>query len=240
MTAETEIARHYASEELIERIKSGLIAAGVDLENAQPRDINAVDEFHIGGSEATTALIDKLDLTDATEILDIGSGIGGTARFVAGRTGATVTGIDLTMEFVETAENLSALVGMSNQTRFRKASALAMPFPDNSFDAAFMLHVGMNIPDKSRLMAETMRVLRPGAVFGIYDVMKTGDDELVFPVPWSTTAETSFVASRETYLMAAQEAGFEIVTQRDRRDFALDFFVRLAAKAKSAKPTPLG
>jgi ubiquinone/menaquinone biosynthesis C-methylase UbiE len=60
-----------------------------------------------------------------------------------------------------------------------------MPFPDRSFDGAYMLHVGMNIEDKEKLASEVARVLRPGSVFGIYDVMRTGPGELAYPVPWA-------------------------------------------------------
>jgi len=70
--------------------------------------------------------------------------------------------------------------------------ALALPFPDNAFDVATLIHVGMNIEDKAKLCSEVHRVLRPGSLFGIYDVMKTGDGELTYPVPWATTAESSF------------------------------------------------
>jgi hypothetical protein len=48
-----------------------------------------------------------------------------------------------------------------------------------------MLHVGMSIEDKEKLAAEVARVLRRGSVFGIYDVLRTGLGDLIFPVPWA-------------------------------------------------------
>src|SRR5690606_33691687 len=109
----------------------------------------AVDEFHIGGAEATAALLDQLDIGPDTRVLDIGSGIGGPARTIAERTGARVTGVDLTPDFVETARSLTETVGLSAD--FVVGSALDLPFADAAFDLATLIHVGMNIPDKPRL-----------------------------------------------------------------------------------------
>src|SRR3546814_2226143 len=113
------------------------------------------------------------------------------------------------------------MVGQADRVAFRAGSALDLPFEAASFDAATLLHVGMNIPDKDRLCAEAARVLKPGGVFGVYDVMRVGDGALTFPVAWAATAGTSFVADPATYRRALEAAGFEIAEARDRRDLAL-------------------
>ena len=116
-----------------------------------------------------------------------------------------------------------------------------MPFDSDSFGGGYMLHVGMNIEDKETLFSEVHRVMKPGAIFGVYDVMRTGDGDLSFPVPWASTSDTSAVASPEDYKKHLEAAGFTIVGERDRRDFALDFFVQLRAKTQDAEgPPPLG
>jgi SAM-dependent methyltransferase len=116
-----------------------------------------------------------------------------------------------------------------------------MPFDDMSFDGAYMLHVGMNIEDKEKLASEVARVLRPGSSFGIYDVMRTGPGDLSYPVPWASTADLSAVAEPELYRKALQDAGFTVVAERNRRDFALAFFAELRAKtAASGGPPALG
>ncbi|MEZ5420407.1 MAG: hypothetical protein R2708_24120 [Vicinamibacterales bacterium] len=104
-----------------------------------------------------------------------------------------------------------------------------------------MMHVGMNIPDKTALFRGVARVLGPGAVFGVYDVMQTGHAAVTFPVPWATTAATSALAGPEDYAAALDAAGFEVRATRDRRDFALDFFERLGARlAAAGGPPPIG
>ena len=116
-----------------------------------------------------------------------------------------------------------------------------MSFEADTFDGAYMLHVGMNIDDKHQLCAEVHRVLRPGACFGIYDVMRTGVGELAYPVPWAATPETSALHSLDDYRVALRAADFTISAERNRRDFALEFFAKLKASTTGASgPAPLG
>ena len=102
-------------------------------------------------------------------MLDVGSGIGGPARYFASAYGCDVTGIDLTPAFVELANELTSRTGLADRVRFVQGSALALPFEAGSFDLATMNHVGMNIADKATLFAEVRRVLRPGGRFMIYE-----------------------------------------------------------------------
>lgn len=240
MTIETAVAAHYTTGALIDRIRDALAALGVDPERPSPEDLKPVDEFHIGGVAATSELLGQIAIGRDAEVLDIGSGLGGTPRYIAGATGARVTGLDLTPEFVETATALSEMVGMAGRTRFTVGSALDMPFAPDSFDAATLIHVGMNIPDKPRLMAEAARVLRPGSPLAIYEVMRIAPGEIAFPVPWAQTPATSFLGRIEDYRAAAESAGFRVVAMRERRAFALDFFAAMQARLAEAGPPPLG
>ncbi|MGR3716114.1 MAG: SAM-dependent methyltransferase, partial [Thermohalobaculum sp.] len=104
---ETDVARHYATGAITDRILAALEALGVEIASARPEDLKPVDEFHTGGMEATLALLEQLDITPDTEVLDIGSGIGGTARALVERYGCRVTGVDLTEEFVDAARALT-------------------------------------------------------------------------------------------------------------------------------------
>lgn len=238
---ESAVARHYGAAGLLDRIKSGLNTLGIDPAAVRPEDLKPVDEFHIGGVAATDELIGQLELGPGQTVLDIGSGLGGTARHIAQATGATVTGLDLTKEYVLVARALSAMVGLESATHFEQGSALAMPFADARFDAACLIHVGMNIPEKERLFTEARRVLRPGGRFAVYEVMRTGQGDLEYPVPWAIDDATSFVASPDEYHAAAKSAGFTVITSRERRAYALEFFNRVIERTKAAGgPPPLG
>lgn len=152
-----------------------------------------------------------------------------------------MAGIDLTSEYVEVGQQLCGWVGLSDSIRLQQGSALSLPFEDASFDGAFMMHVGMNIEDKHALIAEVSRVLKSGAKFGIYDIMKGNEEELIYPVPWATTSETSWVSEPKDYRMAFEANGFVVVEENNRREFAMDFFKKMkAASGAAGGPPPLG
>ena len=236
---EIAVSDHYAREGLLDAIRRGLAAMGRTQETVTADDLAQLDEFHVGGRVATGALLDQLGIGRDGRVLDIGCGIGGAARLAARRYGARVTGIDMTATYVETGRVLGGWLGLADRVALLEGSALALPFADASFDAAWMLHVGMNVADKVALCAEVRRVLRPGGAFGIYDIMRTGDGEIAYPVPWATEAAISAVAAPEDYRRALLAAGFAIASERNRRDFALDFFERARAAAAGGPP-PLG
>jgi ubiquinone/menaquinone biosynthesis C-methylase UbiE len=149
-----------------------------------------------------------------------------------------VTGIDLTAEYVEAGQALCDWVGLDDRIDLHQSNALSLTFDDSTFDGAYMMHVGMNIEDKAALFAEIHRVLRPKGVFGVYDVMRIGEGELTYPVPWATTASTSAVATPGHYKEALQIAGFTVDAERNRREFAIDFFEQLDAKTAASKERP--
>jgi len=150
-------------------------------------------------------------------------------------------GIDLTDQYVSAGRKLCEWVGLQKQVCLEQGDATATSFPDDKFDQAYMLHVGMNIADKVGLFSEIRRVLKTGGTFGIYDIMRIGQGELTYPVPWATTANGSALGSAEEYKQALQMAGFTVTAERCRRDFALEFFERMQANMAAAEgPPPLG
>jgi ubiquinone/menaquinone biosynthesis C-methylase UbiE len=240
LTTEDEVARYWSHGALERAILDGLTAMGRDPDSVQPEDLAAVDEFHMGGHEATVHLAERMRLEAGMAVLDIGSGLGGPARFFARQYGCRVVGIDLTPEYVAVAESLTRMVGLADRVTFRAGSACDLPFEAASFDAVTLLHVAMNIPDKEKLCAAVARVLRPGGVFAIYDVMRTGAGEPLFPVVWAATPAMSYVADPDTYRRALEAAGFEVLSEVDRRDLALAFFNRLRSRIAESGPPPLG
>ncbi len=223
---EGAVADHYAHDDLEGVLLAELTAAGFDTNALTVRDLAPVDEFHICGLEASEALLRHLPDGPECRVLDIGCGIGGSARFFAERLDCQVVGIDLTPSFVEVAKRLTERVGLGGRVSFEAASALDLPFQDASFDCETLLHVGMNIDDKRGLFAEAARVLRPDAPFVVYDVMRLAPGELPFPLPWSSRAETSFVASPEDYRRTLAAVGFDIKMQQSWGSKGQDFFRR--------------
>jgi SAM-dependent methyltransferase len=233
------VAGHYARSELIAAIRDGLARLGKTESTVTAEDLAPIDEFHIGGRAATQELARQLALTESDRVLDVGCGLGGPARQIAAEYGCHVSGIDLTPDYVEAGNVLSGWLQLERRVTLQRGDALALPFADGSFTAAYMVHVGMNIADKSALFAETARVLRARARFAIFDVMRTGDGALSYPLPWASTADTNAIVSPRHYRDALSSAGFEIASERDRRDVAIAYFARQRAQS-AAGPAALG
>lgn len=222
MPSDADISGHYARDGLLAAIDDALRKVGKDPQKLAPADLSPVDEFHLGWRPATEALAASLGLSVDMHVLDIGAGLGGPARHFAEVCGCRVTGIDLTPDYVVAANALSARCDLADRVVVRQGSALDLPFDHGSFDAATLIHVGMNIEDKARLFTEMHRVLKPGGRAGIYDVMRVGAGDPAYPTPWASGAATSFLDSPGRYTSLLAAAGFEIVSETDRRALALD------------------
>lgn len=209
------VRSHYGGADLAARIRSALAAAGVDPDRLEPSDLHPVDQLHAGGVAASRHLLERVGVRPGTRLLDLGCGIGGTARLAASY-GATVTGLDLTPELVAAAASLTRDVGLDGSARFLTGSAEALPFRDGAFDAVVLVHVGMNLPDKASVFAEVRRVLAADGVLGVYDQVRTGPGPLPHPLPWADDERTSFVESLEDYAAALASARLEVVATEDR------------------------
>ncbi|AYG67008.1 MULTISPECIES: methyltransferase domain-containing protein [unclassified Rhizobium] len=232
MSTEEKVASHYTHGSLETAILQTLAADGKDIENLRIRDLADVDEFHLGRHAATVDFARDLDLAAGLRLADIGSGLGGPARHFADAYGCIVSGIDLTEEFVQVANSLTARCGLGDLVSFRQGSALALPFESGSVDRTTLIHVGMNIEDKARLFSEIRRILKPGGRFGLYEIMQMREGALPYPMPWAMEPETSFVCSPDVYRHLLDEAGFKVELEQDRSALA----IRLAheARAKAA------
>ena len=206
---------HYGGRDLEGSIIGALSVAGIDVHALTVADLSAVDELHAGGLAATEHLLTQLDLGPGSRLLDVGCGIGGPAR-VAGARGSQVTGIDLTPEFVATAAALTDRVRLSGRVRFEATDGGSLRFANGSFDRAMMIHVGMNIPDKSATFAEVRRVLPTGGRFGLFEQMRVGDGELPYPLPWADGESSSFIETLEEYVDALEGVGFAVALTQDR------------------------
>jgi MPBQ/MSBQ methyltransferase len=237
---EAQVAKHYTTGELEERILRAFEANGKSRASLTLADLSAVDEFHVGGREASESVASKMNLRPGMRLLDVGSGIGGTARYFSAGYQCDVTGIDLTAEFVQTAQALTQRVAPNLPVRFQQGSALELPFADASFDGAYLFHVGMNIAEKSKLFAEIRRAVHRGGGFALFDFMRTGDGEFAFPVPWAGDISESFLATPKEYRDALTAQGFSVRVERDRRQFAIEFIEQRLAPAAQQGPPPPG
>ena len=216
MDVEDPVRRHYRRDDLEGVVLAALGRSGADLSDLRVEDLRGLDQLHAGSVEATEHLLDLLDLSTSSRLLDVGSGVGGPARLAAERHGCRVSGVDLSPDFVELARSLTARFSLAGQATFVLGSATTLPWSDRSFDRVMLNHVGMNIPDKAAVFAEVHRVLEPGGVFGIYEQMLIGEGALTFPLPWADEESGSFVESPQRYAELLGAAGFAVESEENR------------------------
>lgn len=210
----SDTAAHYQTFPSRDSILAALARWGVSPDGLTPDALAPFDQLHTGGAPATDGLIARLAPKPDDHVLDIGSGLGGPARMLAARTGCRVTGIDLTPRFVADAVFFTARTGQAGRVGFQEGSGTALPFTDRTFDAAWHIHVAMNVADKAALYGEVFRVLKPGARLGIDDPVR-GRGAMAFPVPWARDAEVSYLCSEEELTGHILAAGFVDPEVRD-------------------------
>ncbi len=235
-----QIADHYDQDDLVGRIEAGFAASGKAPDDVTVDDLALVDEFHTGGRRATEIIAANLGLEAGTRVLDVGSGLGGPARYVASTFGCTVLGVDLTPSFVDAATTLTGWVGLEDRVTFLCAAAQDVPADAGPFDAAYLFHVGMNVADKAVVFAGIAGQLRPGARLAVYDLMRVGEGELTFPLPWSSAPETSFVEPPTTYEAALVAAGFAVESVTRHDEIAAGFIEVFRQGASAGGPPPVG
>jgi SAM-dependent methyltransferase len=217
-------------------IERALMAAGKDHDHLAPADLALLEDFHTMGRFATGQLVDLAGITSETRVLDAGSGIGGTARYVADHCGCQVTAVDLTDEYCETSRWLNRLVGLDHRISVRQADVTELPFADGTFDVAISQHVQMNVADKARLYSEARRVLVDGGRLALWDIVVGHGSGLSYPLPWADQPERSHLATFEELRAAVESAGFAVEHWNDLTEPA----AALMQAMLSQPPNPLG
>jgi len=236
MTDDLDGARdHYRATGLTERLRTTLAAFGPDEQRLTPEQLANLDQFHTRGLAATVELAKLAGITARTSVLDVGSGVGGPARFLAATYGCRVMGVDLSEPFVDAARYLTERTGQSGQVSFETASALELPFDDGHFDVVLLQHVAMNISDRARFYREIRRVLKLSGSFAIFDVvLNSGDPH--YPVPWARTPATSFLLTAAATREVIEPAGFRTLAWQDDTEAAKAWFAQMRESGPPPSP----
>ncbi len=240
MSLADQVTQHYAREGIAARILAALRESAGAEAAVTPEALAPLDHFHGRGLVATAELLALLAPAPGEQVLDIGCGIGGPARWIAARAGCHVTGVDLTAEFCEAAVALNAAAGMAERVRILHGSATDLPLPDAAFDRAYSQNVAMNIADKPRFYAEARRVLRPGGVLALSNLASGPAGPPRYPLPWAAVAETSFLVTPEATRAGLEAAGFEILAFHDVTVAVHAFNAAMRARTKAGAPPRLG
>jgi 27-O-demethylrifamycin SV methyltransferase len=168
------------------------------------------DSFHLGYfSNGAQSLVEALEAhTDlvaglarverADEVLDVGCGLAAPAIRMARRYGCRITGVNISREQVRQGNELISELDLSDRVIVQRGDARALDFPDESFDAIVCLEAAGDIcvteADKSRLVSDLYRILRPGGHVGFSDLalrnpVPAADDRELRAVLYHSAAE---------------------------------------------------
>ncbi|KPK53846.1 MAG: hypothetical protein AMS22_06820 [Thiotrichales bacterium SG8_50] len=203
------IEAHYSARDIETKILAALREAGLDPEQRlTPEELGALDHFHTGGFGASQRLLELSKIRAGDRVLDIGAGLAGPARMLAVEPGCNVDCIELSPDYCVGANLLNRLTGLEDRVKVYEGSALDQPFGDNSFDAAWMQNVGMNIEDKRKLYEEVFRVLKPGGRFAFQEMAAGDSAASYYPLPWATYPTDNFLVPIEEMQSLLGESGF--------------------------------
>lgn len=217
------IDAHYSAEDIETRILDALRSAGLNPDQQlSPVELGALDHFHTGGFPASLILQELAQIKAEDRVLDIGAGLAGPARMLADSPGCRVDCIELTSDYCNGAKLLNRLTGLEDKIDVHEGSALDMPFPDDSFEVAWMQNVGMNIEDKRGLYTEVYRVLKPNGRFAFQEMAAGKTDASYFPLPWATDPADNLLVSFDEMQSLLNESGFTAEYYEDVSDTQLN------------------
>lgn len=195
-----------------------------------------LDQLHIGGLAASARLLDRLNPDTHSQVLDIGAGLGGLMRQGASL-GFHMTGLDITHGFSALNKALSSRVNQTavSSLAWVTGDARALPFADHSFDAVLFQHSLLNMPDTTKVLAESLRVLRPGGQLVMHEVVSGPNvSQLHYPVPWAVSPEHSHLLPLTTLIRLLETSGFVLEHVEDWSELALAWRQRQRQKEQSA------
>jgi sarcosine/dimethylglycine N-methyltransferase len=232
--------RFYDSHPINEQqILHDLARDGIALEGLTEEVLQHYDQDHFGGLEAVDILAAKAGIDAASHVLDVCSGMGGPARYLASRLGCRVTGLDLTQSRHESAIRLTELTGLQHLVDFRHGSALAMPFADASFDVVIGQEAFAHVPDKQHLIAECVRVVKPGGRIAFTDIMA---GERLAPAAAARVRREMAFAGFETldgYARLLELGGCTVVEREDLTTRWAEILVQRLAMYRSLRDTTI-
>ena len=154
-----------------QQIFEAVAARGIAKSDITEEVLQLHDQDHFGGTQAVDRLITQASLISSDRLLDVCSGVGGPARYIAWKSGCHVTGLDLTASRVGGAIELTQAAGMAESVDFVQGNALEMPFENHSFTCVIGQEAFAHIPNKKQLISECARVLKRGGRMVFSDIM---------------------------------------------------------------------
>ena len=210
------IVEHYEKPNMGEAILAALKMKGIDVTRLKPEILYALDQFHTRGIVGTKEQANLVKPNETMHILDIGCGVGGSARYLAWNYGCRVTGIDITKSFIETAKLLTKKCSLDHVIDFEEGDATDLRFDNDKFDVIWCQNVSMNIEKKDLFYKEISRTLKPDGRFASSEYALGHGGSPYYPLPWARRRQESFLISQEDMRLFTEGNGLEIIEWVDK------------------------
>ncbi|MCX7770248.1 MAG: class I SAM-dependent methyltransferase [Proteobacteria bacterium] len=219
-------------EDLIEFVKS----KKGDPKN--PESLCHFDQIHAGGFRATINLLNLIDIKENQILLDLGGGIGGSARILATKFRCKIINLDYSLNYCITGKKLSKLCNIEN-IFFINGDATQIPLKNNLISHILLQHLNMNIKDKDTLLEECKRVSTNDGIIVFHEWFIKDNlniDKLKYPLPWSDNPEFSYLITYKDFLERASKYGYEILHTEDDSLVALKFYKKIYEERNFSNP----
>jgi SAM-dependent methyltransferase len=234
------VSEHWGKGDVYGLFIGALEKMGKRLDALTIEDLSLGDHFHARGFPATVELAEQLPVKAGMHILDIGSGLGGPARYMAKRFDCKVSGIDITKPFVEAANKLTGLLKMESQVQIELGDGQRLPYADATFDGAYTQHVTMNVADRAQFFAEAFRVLKPGAFFALSEHGLGAKGEARYPCAWSDDGSGAYLKTPAQTRAFLEKAGFRDIAMEDTGPKYAAGYRTAIERAEAGTLPPLG
>lgn len=220
----------------VTRIDADLAAAGITPDAPlRVTDLTPFDQYHYEGTAAVDDAAAALDAKAGSHILDIGSGLGGPARYMAEQTGCRVTALELQGDLHETATSLTERCGLSTAVTHIHGDVLAGDAPSDTFTGIMSMLCFLHIPNRSLLFGKCAEALQSGGTIFVDDYYARGALTAAEQADLSEKVYCTYLPDLATYLDDVEAAGFVDVKANDMTDSWTAFVTSRLSAFRTAK-----
>jgi len=200
----------------VDRIFNELRELGVaEHERIQIGALTPFDQYHYEGTAAVEYAINVCGINADQHVLEVGSGIGGPSRYIAHRTGCTVTALELQADLNQTAAQLTQRCGLADHVQHQQGDFLDTDSIGDNYDALVSWLAFLHIPNRQHLFARCMASLKPGGYLFIEDFSKRGDFSAQELSDLETKIYCGYVPTQDEYIDQVAAAGFADIQADD-------------------------
>ncbi|MFK7941733.1 MAG: cyclopropane-fatty-acyl-phospholipid synthase family protein [Paracoccaceae bacterium] len=220
----------------LDRVERDLAAAGHP-SGPVPVDVLArFDQLHYHGTDAVDHAIQAVEITAESRVLDIGSGYGGPARWVAHQTGARVDAIELQPDLNDFAKSLTARAGLSEKVSHIQGDILETPLMPEIYTAAISFLALYHIPARESLFPNVKNALKSGGYLYVEDLYRIGTPTQSEQDDLDGMMQANTLPTREIYIAELSTAGFSSICFKDMTENWAEFTAGRLADFRLNRP----